>query len=101
MKKILFATTLAFALTAAAPEVSAQEVKTTTKTKTASSRKKKGAIIGGVAGAATGVAVSKNNSKGAIIGGAVGAGTGYMLGRRADKKKPYRKTVTKTKTTVQ
>ena len=56
-------------------------------TKKKSSRKK-GAIIGGVAGAATGAAVSKNHRvKGAVIGGAVGAGTGYILGRHRDKKK--------------
>lgn len=56
-------------------------------TKKKSSRKK-GAIIGTVAGAATGAAVSKNHRvKGAVIGGAVGAGTGYILGRHRDKKK--------------
>jgi hypothetical protein len=50
------------------------------------SRKAKGAVIGGVVGAATGVAVSKNDSKGAIIGGAVGAGAGYIYGRSRDRK---------------
>ena len=51
------------------------------------SSRKKGAIIGGVAGAATGAAVSKHHVKGAVIGGAVGAGAGYVLGRHRDKKK--------------
>ena len=52
------------------------------------SSRKKGAIIGGVAGAGTGVLVSKNHKKkNAVIGGVVGAGTGYMYGRHRDKKK--------------
>lgn len=51
------------------------------------SSRKKGAIIGGVAGAGTGIIVSKNDSKGAIIGGVAGAGTGYLYGRHRDKKK--------------
>lgn len=46
----------------------------------------KGAIIGGVAGAATGVLVDKKDGRGAIIGGVVGAGTGYTIGRSKDKK---------------
>lgn len=55
-------------------------------TKKKSSRKK-GAIIGGVAGAGTGAVISKNNRvKHAVIGGVVGAGTGYMIGRSKDKK---------------
>lgn len=52
------------------------------------SSRKKGAIIGGVAGAGTGAVVSKNHrAKHAVIGGAIGAGTGYMYGRHRDKKK--------------
>ena len=52
------------------------------------SSRKKGAIIGGVAGAGTGAIISKNHRvKHAVIGGAVGAGTGYLIGRHRDKKK--------------
>ena len=52
------------------------------------SSRKKGAIIGGVAGAGTGAVISKNHrAKHAVIGGVVGAGTGYMIGRHRDKKK--------------
>ncbi len=46
----------------------------------------KGAVIGGVAGAATGVLVDKKDGRGAIIGGVVGAGTGYVIGRSKDKR---------------
>ena len=48
----------------------------------------KGAVIGGVAGAGIGAAVSKDKSKGAIVGGVVGAGVGYKIGH---KKKYHRK----------
>ncbi len=53
----------------------------------------KGAIIGAVAGAGVGAAVSHDKSKGAIIGGAVGAGTGYAIGhkKKYHRKKVYRK----------
>jgi hypothetical protein len=46
----------------------------------------KGAVIGGVAGAATGILVDKKDGRGAAIGGVVGAGTGYVIGRSKDKK---------------
>ncbi|HCN82306.1 MAG TPA: hypothetical protein DIT07_01615 [Sphingobacteriaceae bacterium] len=46
----------------------------------------KGAIIGGVAGAATGILVDKKDGRGAVIGGVVGAGTGYTIGRSKDKR---------------
>ena len=46
----------------------------------------KGAVIGGVAGAATGVLVDKKDGRGAVIGGVVGAGTGYVIGRSKDKR---------------
>lgn len=52
------------------------------------SSRKKGAIIGGVAGAGTGAVISKNHrAKHAVIGGAIGAGTGYLYGRHRDKEK--------------
>lgn len=62
--------------------VQAQETKKTTK-----SRKGKYAAIGAVAGAGTGIAVSKKNKKGAVIGGVVGATGGYLYGKHRDKKK--------------
>jgi hypothetical protein len=63
---------------------------TTTTTKTDRpgwSNKAKGAVIGGVVGAATGAAVSDKKGKGAIIGGVVGAAGGYGVGAILDKKK--------------
>lgn len=52
------------------------------------SSRKKGAIIGGVAGAGTGAVISKNHRvKHAVIGGAIGSGAGYLYGRHRDKKK--------------
>lgn len=50
------------------------------------SKRKKDAVIGGVAGAATGAIVSKHKGTGALIGGAAGAGAGYLIGRHKDKK---------------
>ncbi|RYZ23084.1 MAG: glycine zipper 2TM domain-containing protein [Chitinophagaceae bacterium] len=51
------------------------------------SKTAKGAIIGGVAGAAGGALINKKNrGAGAIIGGVVGAGAGAIIGRQADKK---------------
>ncbi|HEX6916361.1 MAG TPA: YMGG-like glycine zipper-containing protein [Chitinophagaceae bacterium] len=51
------------------------------------SNKAKGAVIGGVVGAATGAAVSEKKGKGAIIGGVVGAAGGYGVGAILDNKK--------------
>lgn len=49
------------------------------------SREEQGAVIGGVAGAATGAALSSENRLlGALIGGAVGAGGGYLIGAETD-----------------
>ena len=50
------------------------------------SHRKKDAVIGGGAGAATGAIVSKHHVKGAVIGGAIGAGAGYIVGKKKDKK---------------
>ncbi|MEO7293643.1 MAG: YMGG-like glycine zipper-containing protein [Ginsengibacter sp.] len=50
------------------------------------SHRKKDAVIGGAAGAATGAIISKHPVKGAVIGGAVGAGGGYIIGKKKDKK---------------
>lgn len=46
----------------------------------------KGAVIGGVVGAGTGILVDKKDGRGAAIGGVVGAGAGYVIGRDQDKK---------------
>lgn len=50
-------------------------------------RTKSGAIIGGMLGAAAGVAVSGDGDelKGALLGAAVGAGTGALIGSDLDK----------------
>ncbi|WP_276504962.1 YMGG-like glycine zipper-containing protein [Terrimonas pollutisoli] len=51
------------------------------------SKAAKGAIIGGVAGAATGAIINKKNrAAGAVVGGAAGAGVGYTIGRAGDRK---------------
>lgn len=74
---------------------SSKSVTTTTNTNTQSgttTQKKgwssaaKGAVIGGVIGAGTGIIVDKKDGRGAAIGGVVGAGTGYVIGREKDKK---------------
>ena len=47
----------------------------------------KGAVIGGVAGAAGGAIINKRNrAAGAVIGGVVGAAGGYGIGRGIDKR---------------
>lgn len=51
------------------------------------SKAAKGAVIGGVAGAAGGAVINKKNRVlGAVIGGVVGAAGGYGIGRTMDKK---------------
>jgi hypothetical protein len=93
MKKVLCILAMAGALTVGSGTVvtaGAQEVKETYKTKKGWSKKAKYSVIGAAAGAATGVAVGKNDSKSAIVGGAVGAGSGYLYGRHRDKKNPTR-----------
>jgi hypothetical protein len=88
MKKYMGVLSLVVALTIGSATIN--EASAQTRTKKGWSRKAKGAVVGGAAGAATGAVVSKNDSKGAVIGGAVGAGTGYMYGRNKDKKKGRR-----------
>jgi hypothetical protein len=45
----------------------------------------KGAVIGGVAGAAGGAIINKRNrAAGAVVGGILGAGVGYGIGRNKD-----------------
>lgn len=51
------------------------------------SKAAKGAVIGGVAGAAGGAVINKKNRVlGAVIGGVIGAAGGYGIGRTMDKK---------------
>jgi len=51
------------------------------------SKTAKGAVIGGVAGAAGGAIINKKNrAGGAVIGGVLGAGTGAIIGNEMDKK---------------
>jgi hypothetical protein len=51
------------------------------------SKAAKGAVIGGVAGAAGGAIINKKNRvAGAVIGGVIGAAGGYGIGRTMDKK---------------
>ncbi|WP_400193692.1 OmpA family protein [Hymenobacter sp. B81] len=64
---------------------------TTTKTKKPMSKTAKGAIIGGLGGAAGGAVLGrviggkKGTAAGAVIGAAVGGGAGALIGRRMDK----------------
>lgn len=55
-------------------------------TKKGASNTVKGAVIGGVAGAAAGAVIGKN-AKGAVIGGVLGAAGGAIIGKQKDKKK--------------
>jgi Glycine zipper len=56
-------------------------------TKRGWSKGAKGAVIGGVGGAAAGAIINKRNrGAGAIIGGVLGAGAGYGIGHGKDKK---------------
>ena len=83
MKKVFYLLIIIFTLTIFySPGVNAQ----TKKTKKHWSHRKKDAVIGGTAGAATGAIVSKHPVKGAVIGGAIGAGAGYIVGKKKDKK---------------
>ncbi len=51
------------------------------------SKAAKGAVIGGVAGAAGGAVINKKNRVvGAVIGAVIGAGGGYVIGKKQDKK---------------
>jgi len=63
-----------------------QSSTTTTTQKKGWSSAAKGAVIGGVVGAGTGILVDKKDGRGAAIGGVVGAGAGYVIGRDQDKK---------------
>ncbi|MDF7810028.1 glycine zipper domain-containing protein [Hymenobacter sp. YC55] len=48
----------------------------------------KGAVIGGLGGAAAGAIINKRNRVvGGVVGGAAGAGLGYAIGKNADNKR--------------
>jgi hypothetical protein len=101
MKKFIYVISILFVLTFFTASYLQAQTEVKQKSRTGMSHRKKGALIGAGAGAATGAVISRNRSKGAIIGGAVGAGAGYMRGRRKDKQDPTPKQVTKTKTVTE
>jgi hypothetical protein len=79
MKKFICGAGLVLALLlAGTDEASAQTTK---------SRARKNVAIGAGAGAVTGAVVSKKRGKGAVIGGVAGAAGGYLWGKHQDKKK--------------
>lgn len=59
---------------------------TTSKTRHGMSKRAKGALIGGGAGAVGGALIGKSVG-GALVGGALGAGAGYVIGNETDKNK--------------
>ncbi len=66
---------------------SSSESTNSAKAKQGWSKTAKGAVIGGVVGAGTGVIVDKKHRvTGGIVGGAVGAGAGAIIGNQLDKK---------------
>jgi hypothetical protein len=66
---------------------SSSESTNSAKAKKGWSKTAKGAVIGGVVGAGTGVIVNKKHRvTGGIVGGAVGAGAGAIIGNELDKK---------------
>ena len=51
----------------------------------------KGAVIGGLGGAAAGILINKRNrAVGGVVGGAAGAGIGYAIGKHTDNKRKER-----------
>ena len=67
---------------------SSNAAKSSTSTaKTGWSKAAKGAVIGGVGGAAAGAIINKKNrGAGAVIGGVLGGAAGYGIGRGKDRK---------------
>jgi len=82
MKKLSYITTLVLVLTMTFSSFAqAQEKKRW-------SPQAKGAVIGGVGGAAAGALINKRNrTVGGVVGGAAGAGVGYAIGKRTDNKR--------------
>lgn len=64
------------------------KVVTKTKVRHGMSKRAKGAIIGGGAGAVGG-AIIGHGVKGALVGGTLGAGAGYVIGNETDKNKSH------------
>ena len=80
MKKIMFAITLGLGMSVCSiNNADAQRVVTR-------SHKGQSTAIGAGLGAITGAAVSRDKSKGAIIGGVAGAAGGYAVGAHKDRK---------------
>ena len=107
MKNLILIFAAFFTLSATAPIVKAQTTKhtyyknghkyvTKTKTRKGMSKRAKGAIIGGGAGAIGGALIG-HGVKGGLIGGALGAGAGYVIGNESDKNKSRAGTHTITK----
>ena len=88
MKNIKLYLILIFALfLLSGNQAQAQNTKQTEPQKKGWSKTAKGAVIGGVAGAAGGAIINKKNrAAGAVIGGVVGAGAGAVIGNDMDKK---------------
>jgi uncharacterized protein YcfJ len=76
-----------------------KKITTKTKTRKGMSKRAKGALIGGGAGAVGGALIGKSVG-GALVGGAVGAGAGYIIGNETDKGKSRAGTHTVTKRKV-
>ncbi|SMB88464.1 17 kDa surface antigen [Hymenobacter roseosalivarius DSM 11622] len=82
MKKLSYITTLILLLTLTfGSSAQAQERKPW-------SPQAKGAVIGGVGGAAAGAIINKRNRPvGGVVGGVAGAGVGYAIGKRTDNRR--------------
>ncbi|GAB2473160.1 hypothetical protein GCM10011375_26620 [Hymenobacter qilianensis] len=82
MKKLSYISTLILLITVTfGSTVQAQEKKPW-------SPQAKGAVIGGVGGAAAGAIIHKRNRPvGGVVGGVAGAGVGYAIGKRTDNKR--------------
>lgn len=82
MKKLSYISTLILLITVTfSGTVQAQEKKPW-------SPQAKGAVIGGVGGAAAGAIIHKRNrAVGGVVGGAAGAGVGYAIGKRTDNRR--------------
>ncbi|QIL77136.1 YMGG-like glycine zipper-containing protein [Hymenobacter sp. HDW8] len=82
MKKLSYISTLILLISATFTNaVQAQEKKPW-------SPQAKGAVIGGVGGAAAGAIINKRNRPvGGVVGGVAGAGVGYAIGKRTDNKR--------------
>jgi hypothetical protein len=63
-----------------------KKITTKTKYRKGMSKRAKGALIGGGAGAVGGALIGKSVG-GALVGGALGAGAGYVIGNETDKNK--------------